>query len=137
MNTNDSKILKLKETIEVKRKELGKPKQFTPVTSCILELPGSERLNIQAMDKQGLINNLVALNSLRMSAAELGYVESLNFTGYNILDWIKDIKSKLEVLSYKDELKNLSALEKKLDKFLSEDKKVEMELDDIMKSLEG
>lgn len=45
--------------------------------------------------------------------------------------WIKDIKSKLSVLALKREENDLKKMESKLDKLLSEDKKTELEIDEI------
>ena len=44
---------------------------------------------------------------------------------------VSDIKNKMEVLNVKKEIANLKRMEAKLDKLLSEDKKTELELNDI------
>ena len=65
-----------------------------------------------------------------MAADDLG-ISDLELSGYSIDDWISDIKNKMEVLNVKNEIANLKKMEAKLDKLLSEDKKTELELDDI------
>ena len=68
-----------------------------------------------------------------MSAKDLNidYVVS----GFNIWEWIIDIKSKLEFVSRKEEENKLKVMESKLHQLLSNEKKVELEIDEIMKSL--
>ena len=51
--------------------------------------------------------------------------------GYSIDDWITDIKNKFDVTKTKAEIYNLKTMESKLNELLSEDKKTELEIDDI------
>ena len=46
-------------------------------------------------------------------------------------DWLQDLKNKLEVISYKSKLKELKEFESKLDNMLSDDKKIELKLEEI------
>ena len=64
-----------------------------------------------------------------MSAKDLGI--SLEISGYNIVEWITDIKCKIEIFEYKKKETELKALEVKLDKMLSDEKKTELELNEI------
>lgn len=64
-----------------------------------------------------------------MSAKDLGI--NLVISGYNISEWITDIKCKIEIFEYKQKEADLKALEAKLDKMLSDEKKTELELDEI------
>ena len=61
--------------------------------------------------------------------------ENLNIdfviSGYSIDDWITDIKNKFDITKTKAEIYNLKTMESKLDELLSEDKKAELEIDDI------
>lgn len=77
---------------------------------------------------------MVRLNSYRMSAADLG-LDKFEISGYDLNDWITDVKARLEVIATKIEENNLKAMEAKLDKLLSEDKKTELELDSIAELL--
>ncbi|WP_340032648.1 hypothetical protein NSQ20_12360 [Paenibacillus sp. FSL K6-1122] len=133
-NLNDSKILELKKQIEEKKKSVGKSKKFTPVTNCSIELDGV-RINIQTLTKEQLIFLLVKLNSYAASAIELELLDQYVISGYNIADWIGDLKSKLEFINSKDEEQKLRLMESKLDKLLSDDKKVELELNEIAEML--
>jgi nucleoid DNA-binding protein len=55
----------------------------------------------------------------------------VEISGYLLSEWISDIKTKIEILSRKDEERNLKAMEDKLVKLLSDGKKVELELNEI------
>lgn len=133
-NLNDSKILELKKQIEEKKKSVSKAKKFTPVTNCSIELDGV-RINIQTLNKEQIISLLVKLNSYAASAKELDLLEQYVISGYGVNDWIEDLKSKLDFINSKDEEQKLKLMEAKLDKLLSEDKKVELELNEIANML--
>jgi len=130
--TNDSKIMVLKKQIEEKKIKLGKSQKFTPITNCSIELDGV-RTNIQVLNKEQLTYLLVKLNSYALSAKslEIDFVIS----GYHVADWITDIKSKLDFMSRKEEENKLKMMESKLHQLLSNEKKVELEIDEIMKNL--
>jgi len=132
MNTvlNDSKIMTLKAQILEKRDKLDKSRKFIPVTNCSIEVNGI-RSNIQVLMKEQLISLLVKLNSYKISAKELGLLDEFMISGYKIEDWIIDVKSRLDVVSRKDEERNLKIMEDRLSKLLSNEKKVELEIDEI------
>ena len=130
--TNDLKIMELKKQIEDKKIKLGKSQKFAPITNCSIELDGI-RVNIQVLNKEQLTYLLVKLNSYAKSAKEL----EIDFviSGYHITEWITDIKSKLDFVSRKEEENKLKVMESKLHQLLSNEKKVELEIDEIMKNL--
>jgi len=126
--TNDKKIMELKKQIEEKKNKVSKSQKFSPITNCSIEVDGV-RHNIQVLTKEQLIALMVKLNAYAMSAKDLEveYVVS----GFNASDWIQDIKSKLDYVSRKEEESKLRIMEAKLDQLLSNEKKVELELDEI------
>ena len=130
--TNDKKIMELKKQIEGKKIKLGKSQKFSPITNCSIEVDGV-RVNIQVLNKEQLTYLLVKLNSYAKSAKEL----EIDFviSGYHVVDWITDIKSKLDFVSRKEEENKLKVMESKLHQLLSNEKKVELEIDEIMKNL--
>ena len=130
--TNDKKIMELKKQIEEKKNKIVKSQRFTPITNCSIELDGV-RVNIQVLNKEQLTYLLVKLNSYAKSAKEL----EIDFviSGYHITEWITDIKSKLDFVSRKEEENKLKVMESKLHQLLSNEKKVELEIDEIMKNL--
>lgn len=129
-NNNDLKVLELKKQIEKKIESMGEYKKFTPKTTCILELDGI-KFNIHTLAKDQVIHLLVKLYGYRDVANKLSLEEEYFLCGFNINDWIDDINGKLININYKNEMKKLSTMEQKLDKLLSDEKKVELELEDI------
>lgn len=128
MSKNDERVLQLKKIIEEKRSELKAVKRFTPLTNCVLSLDNQNyNLNVLQLDDLKLL--LVKLNMHLMSANDLGI--ALEILGYNVADWMTDIKSKIETFEHKAKEAELKTLEAKLDKMLSDEKKTELELDEI------
>lgn len=128
MSKNDERVLQLKKIIDEKKSELKAVKRFTPLTNCILNLEDKNyNLNVLQLDDLKLL--LVKLNMYLMSAKDLDV--ELDISGYSIEDWMMDIKSKMEIFEYKKKESELKALEAKLDKMLSDEKKTELELDEI------
>lgn len=129
---NDERILMLKEQIEEKKKELGKQPRFSPITTCLFDYNGN-KINIHTLiDVKNINQLLVYFNMWAMSADDLGIdAEEVTWCGFSVLDWIEDLKSKKAVVEYATKKEQLSALEKKLDKLLSDDKKTELEIDAI------
>lgn len=130
MNKNDERILGLKEQINEKKKLISEKKvRFIPETNCVLNLDGMV-INLNVCSDDTLLLLLIRLNSYLMSARDLG-VTDFEISGYSITAWIRDIKSKLDVSSLKNEGANLKKMENKLDMLLSDDKKTELEIDEI------
>lgn len=130
MSKNDDRILELKKQIEDKRKAISEKKiRFVPETNCILNMDGMT-INLNVCSDDALVLLLIRLNSYLMSAVDLG-MPDFEISGYSVTDWIKDIKSKLEVSGLKREEADLKKMESKLDKLLSDDKKTEIEIDEI------
>jgi hypothetical protein len=133
VSANDDKILKLKAQIEEKKKKIGA--KFTPVTNCSITV-GEKRINIHTLNSVSAIHELLILiNSMYLSAKDLGIEEEHLHCGYKLGDWLTDLKAKLMVVNEKAEAKKLKDMEDKLSTLLSEDKKTELELDSIEKEL--
>lgn len=128
MSKNDERVLQLKKVIGEKKAELKSVKRFTPITNCVLDLEG-QKYNLNVLQLADLRLLLVRLNMYLISAKDLGI--KLEIAGYNIDEWITDIKSKIEIFEYKKKESELKTLEAKLDKMLSDEKKTELELDEI------
>ena len=128
MSKNDERVLQLKKIIDEKKAELKVAKRFAPLTNCVLSLDNQNyNLNVLQLDDLKLL--LVKLNMYLMSAKDLKI--TLEISGYNIAEWIVDVKSKIEIFEYKKKESELKTLETKLDKMLSNEKKTELELDEI------
>ena len=132
---NDDKILTLKKQIETKKAELKKSKKFTPVTNCNLIL-NDKRYNIHTLNEENSIMELlVNLNVLKNSAKELNFLDKYKISGYLVSEWIEDLQSKMDNINVKAEEGRLKLMEAKLTKLLSEEKKTELELEEIEKML--
>ncbi|MFB5758955.1 hypothetical protein [Paenibacillus medicaginis] len=129
-NNNDQKILELKKQIEEKKKRLKKSQKFIPITNCSIEID-SVRYNIQVLSREQIISMLVKLNAYAASAKDLGLLDEYMISGYGVQEWIDDLQSKLDFMSRKEEEQKLRAMETKLDKLLSDEKKVELEINEI------
>ena len=125
---NDDRVLQLKEIIDKKKIELKGAKRFTPLTNCVLDLEG-QKYNLNVLQLNDLQMLLVRLNMYLISAKDLQI--SLEMSGYNLEEWISDIRCKIEIFEYKQKEVELKRLEVKLDKMLSDEKKTELELDEI------
>jgi hypothetical protein len=132
---NDQKIMELKKQIEEKKKQIVKSQKFSPVTNCSIEVDG-QRYNIQVLTKEQLISLMVKLNAYAISADKLEILNDYFISGYSVLDWIKDLKAKLDYVSRKEEENKLKAMEFKLHQLLSNEKKVELEIEEIASYLE-
>ena len=130
MSKNDDRILELKKQIEIKKKAVSVKKiRFIPETNCVLNMDGIT-INLNVCSDDALVLLLIRLNSYLMSAVDLG-MSDFEISGYSVTAWIKDIKRKLEVSCLKKEEADLKKMEGKLDKLLSDDKKTELEIDEI------
>lgn len=134
MSKNDDKILDLKAQIEKKKREIGTVRNFEPSTNCILNID-NVNYNIHTFSKSQIIHMLVKLNSMMMSAKDLGLEDQLEFNGYNISLWIEDLMKLLNITNIRQEQVKLVQMEKRLTEMLSDNKKIELELDEIMKEL--
>jgi hypothetical protein len=134
-NKNDDRILLMRKQIAEKKEKIGKIGRFVAVTNLVLNLDGvTHNLNVLGSDKEKLQHLLIKLNSYLISAKALKLEEVL-YGGYTLEDWITDINGKLDFLSKKEEEKKLSVMEAKLAKMLSDEKQIELELDEMMASL--
>lgn len=138
MNPNDKRILDLKNKIEEKEKQLEEAKKrFAPITNCLLQLDGKTySYNLHALGRDDIDYLLVKIHSMVMAAKDLEIEpETVKISGFNLIEWETDIKAKRNSHSVAQQTANLKAMKAKLHELLSSDKKVELEIDDIEKSL--
>ncbi|VIF90959.1 Uncharacterised protein [Clostridioides difficile] len=130
---SDNKIIILKTQIKLKKEKLDSIKKFTPKTNCILDL-NDKKINIQVLKKHELALLVCTLHSYNKSSKDLNI--NLVISGYSVQDWIDDIKSKLDILTINEERSKLEEMERKLMELLSNEKKVELEINEIESMLE-
>ena len=127
MSKNDERVLQLKKLIETKKAELFIQK-FVPITNCVLDME-DKKYNLNVLQEKELEFLMVKLNAYAMSADNLKI--DLVISGYGVNEWLADISGKLAVITDKKKRNELKVLEAKLDKMLSDEKKTELELDEI------
>jgi hypothetical protein len=103
-NNNDEKILLLKKQIEEKKIKIGKIQKFVTTTNCIFNLDGiNYNLNVLNAREQ-IIPLLVKLNAYFKSAVDLELSEQYVISGYKVVDWISDLRQRLEYIGVKEEM---------------------------------
>lgn len=135
MSNNDIKVLELKEQIRIKKAELSKIKKSSYLTNLTIniDIPFSDKVwikNLNTLSEDELKSLLVYL-SLFSKESELLCIWDIKVNGYVISDYISDIKSKLTELTTKQKMKQLKEMEDKLEKLLSEDKRKELEINEL------
>ena len=126
---NDEKILELKKQIENKRQILKKQNvSYSPITNCLLVLDKV----IYNLCVENLELMLIKVNMMVIAAKDAG-IDTSKFiiSGFTLDDWLTDIKGLLSVQRYKKENNKLNELEKQLTSLLTDDKKVELEIENL------
>lgn len=132
-SVNDNKILKLKEEIKKKKEEISKTKTLKYITNGVITLDG-ETYNLNVKPTNDLLLLLSKLAAYKNSVIEFDLGE-LIIDGYSISDWIEDIVARIKFNKVKEEETKLKSMEQLLDRRLSEEKKIEIELDEIANML--
>lgn len=133
--SKDDLILSLKEEINSEKKELEKSSNYKYKTNCIFKINNTTSINLHAANLKEL---LVLLSSLRSMQTEHNIIfgeSNFSLDGYMIEDWISDTISKIKLTRIKERKTKLENLESRLYSLLSQDKKVDLELDEIKKSI--
>lgn len=135
MQNNDDRIIELKKLIEEKEKEIV-PASLASKTTLILDFNGQKyNLNVMTLPElQILFCQLQAMQTANEKLSRF-YAEPLSIGGFCVADWLDDIVSKMNYLITKNKKKELEAMKKQLDKLLSDGKKTELLLDEIMEKL--
>jgi len=140
IQTNDEKIKALLKTVEEKRKALGTKPRARWVTNGLFK--GSNdtfNLNIvKSTDRlvHALASLVVHKEATEVAARMLGVdAPDVKQDGYTILEWSEDFKLRMNILNYDKRKKELTSLEAKLKKLISEGTRTEMELADIAELL--
>ncbi len=128
---NDEKILALKKNIAEKTIELNKSKKLEYRTNLVLHFLGK---NLNTLNKEELEQLAIQINMYLMSAKQLKF-EYVLYSGYILEDWLHDINNKLIAINLKNEQFKLTQMQTRLEQMLSEDKRVELELAELEKSL--
>ena len=138
--TADEKVQRLISEVKRRRDEinvLNKP-QWT--TSCSLQLPGFDRMNIQIEDDMTkLAVSVGVLANMRQSCLELqedtGVPIPAIWQGYEMQHWVADIMLRIKVAQLRVKKQRLHAMEQSLDSLLSSEQRRKLELARIEQEL--
>lgn len=135
-NKNDETILLLKKKVELQREELAKlPRSLQPETSTVFR-SDTENMNLRVMNVEQLKLLKVKLHTYAMAAADLKIgIDEFTISGFSIDKWMHDIDMQISVLTRAEKEKKLKETEATLNRMLSDDKRTELELQELAKIL--
>lgn len=136
----DAKVAEMMAKVKKKREEVGGLERPRWTTTCSLELPGFDRINIQVVKDISLL--LIALGTLQQFGtyvAQLGPDLDVSVTpmwkNFKITDWCDDIRLQVRRINIEAEQQKLAKLEKQLHPLLSDEQRREMALAAIEEQL--
>lgn len=144
--TSDEKIEKLFAVLQEKKKEIAvaeKPKWKTHLSFSYFEDGKNlERINIQVNQNLSELINITAFLLSKKEAFEkaakiLSVNAEFSWLNFSYNDWLSDLSARVTQLQLSSKRKEIEDLEKKLDALVSPEKRREMELEAITKSLEN
>ena len=140
----DTEIDALFEIVNQKKKEIEKIEKPTFITNCsfgFMEDSGANRINLQMLNDLKIFVSILAFlnekeNSFNIAKEELGLTK-LEFTwlGFSVQSWKEDIQSRIAKIQVANKKKELEEFEKRLNAMISPEKRVQLELESIKKSL--
>lgn len=133
---NDEMILQLKKKVEEQKEELAKlPKTLQSETSTVFR-PDVENMNLRVMSVEQLKLLKVKLYTYAMAATDLEIgIDEVVISGFSIDKWMHDIDMQISVLTRAEKEKKLKETEATLNRMLSDDKRTELELQELAKML--
>lgn len=133
---NDEMILQLKKKVEEQKAELAKlPRTLQSETSTVFRTD-AENLNLRVMSVEQLKLLKVKLHAYAMSAIDLEIeIDEVVVSGFSIDKWMHDIDMQISVLTRAEKEKKLKETEATLNRLLSDDKRTELELQELAKML--
>lgn len=133
---NDEMILQLKKKVEEQKAELAKlPRTLQSETSTVFRTD-AENLNLRVMSIEQLKLLKVKLHAYVMSAIDLEIgIDEVIVSGFSIDKWMHDIDMQISVLTRVEKEKKLKETEATLNRMLSDDKRTELELQELAKML--
>jgi hypothetical protein len=138
MSKNDDKIVLLQKKLIEKFAEIKEPLGYKYCTNLQFNgLGRTANLNTIGTPEEAL-EWRVWLNSYCKSAKDLGFEpNSIMISNFSLQDWLDDLEFIYKKRLYKRKKEEYDAIEMKLNSLLSNDKKVELELESIGDLLNG
>ncbi len=134
MNKNDAIVEELMKKVEAQKAALGKKPKISLETNGIFKFPNGEFFNINVVsDTAKLVSALAFLLEQQGSTEEAAKILGVKATefkwdGYSVKDWQSDFKTRIEIIAYDAKKKLLDENLRKLETFVSEEKRTEKEL---------
>lgn len=142
--TTDEAVLALLRKVREKKEEIAKAsKKPQWKTNCTIGYDPestSGRVNIMTVRDQRKLVDLYAFLVQRQSygyqaCKELGFEQDSSYMGYQIEDWLADLKARAAQLSVEHKKKELDELDARVNKLVSAEQRREMELAELQKEL--
>jgi hypothetical protein len=137
--TNDEKIEQLLVLVNKQKEKISKIERYLPKTNMTLEIAGVRKnLNVLSDLKELCYAwSFIRRETLQFeeAAAELDIKLDNDFQGYPASDWFEDIKYRVNKIRISKERESLKSMETTLENLMSNDLKVERELDRISQIL--
>ena len=131
---NDKTIMKLREQIEEKEASLNGLTPSIIITNCMLTMDG-ENYNLNVLRLPELIHLYVKLTCYIQTADYTELLEDYEIGGFNIVDWVDDVYSKMVAKKLLAEKIKLTNMKTRLMQLLSAEKQTELEIDAIAAEL--
>lgn len=143
MEKNKDEIIEdLLKVVEEKKDKIKKIKNFKFKTSLSFTfgMNTSESRNLNTVTTEELYRILLFITDLIEKNEEfkdLGLDGLKDWYGYSLNDWKEDVILKIKQKEINNEVSKLKVIESKLNSLISEDKRKELELKEIIKSLDS
>lgn len=138
----DKQIEELQAIVLQQKEEIAKTEKLSWITNCSFSYDknSANRLNLQVIND---IEELISILSFLISKEKdhkaatdiLELEHPFKWMGYSLKDWQTDIKSRVHKIKISDKKKKLEVLQTKLNNLVSEERREEIELDNIKKEL--
>lgn len=134
----DKQVDELFSKVSQQKKELAALKADIDkkwITTCTFN-----NMNVQTASREvimSMVQQLVTLDMVyeRMAKLEFGSPER-KYNGFSFEDWFSDLSKRLKVIEAREKETKLNAIEEKLNTLVSPEKRREMELAELAKSLD-
>ena len=135
----DEKALALLEEVKAKKERISSLAKIAYETKLTFTMPDGKQINMNTVQD---VNKLIyyfsviknQIDLMESSAKFLGVEKFDNkFEGFTLEEWATDFKSKIDLINLKQMKEDLRRKEEKLNNLISDDKRKELEFENILK----
>ncbi len=142
--TADERVQLLFDKLQAKKAEVAKAERPQYITGGQFRFSESAAASFDITTERNVRKLRDALSFLIRSSKDcaeaneiLGLTENFTWLGFTVEEWIKDLKTRVDVLQIAKRKQELAELEARVDKVLSPELRRKMELDALEAALEG